>query len=224
MPQPPRSRKNGARYQAKLARILRHATRVFYSKGYAGASIRDISRSSGLSLAGLYHYFGSKPELLYLIQKHTFTTILASLKNELAGVPDADKKLGLLIRNHLRYFLEHQKEMKVLSHESDVLTGGYAREVGEIKRRYYKICLGIVEELHAAGRLRRLNPRLAVLSLFGMMNWIYTWYNPRVDPDVETLAETMAELFLRGALLPGQPTGAVPPAPAAPVKEAVLTT
>ncbi len=222
MPQPATSRKNGARHQAKLARILRHATRVFYSKGYQGASIRDISRSSGVSLAGLYHYFKSKPELLYLIQKHTFSTILASLDRELAEVRDAEKKLRALIRNHLRYFLEHEKEMKVLSHESDVLTGGYAREVGEIKRRYYKICLGVIEELCAGGRLRPLNPRIAVLSLFGMMNWIYTWYNPRVDPDVETLAETMAELFLRGALLPGEPAEAVS-SPSAASKEAVLT-
>lgn len=205
MTKPATTRRNGPRYQAKLARILRHATAVFYSKGYEGASMRDISRSSGVSLAGLYHYFHSKPELLYLIQKHTFSTILAAFEKETAGVADAEERLRLLIRNHLRYFLEHEKEMKVLSHESDALTGAYAREVSEIKRRYYKICLGIVEDLEAAGRLRRLNARVAVLSLFGMMNWIYTWYNPRVDPEVETLAETMAELFLRGLLVPGRP-------------------
>ncbi len=223
MPQTTSSRKNGRRYQAKLARILRHATRVFYAKGYEGASIRDIARASGVSLAGLYHYFRTKPELLYLIQKHTFTTILDTFEKETAGVSDAEKKLRLLLRNHLRYFLEHEKEMKVLSHESDVLAGAYAREVGEIKKRYYKICLGIVEELQATGRLRRLNPRLAVLSLFGMMNWIYTWYNPRVDPDVGTLSETMAEIFLRGVLLPRQSADRDSSRPADTVKEAVLT-
>ncbi len=223
MSQPASSRKNGPRYQAKLARILRHATAVFYTKGYEGASIRDISRASGISLAGLYHYFRSKPELLYLIQKHTFNTILVSLEEQTASVTDPEQKLRLLIHNHLRYFLEHEKEMKVLSHESDVLTGAYAREVGGIKKRYYKICLGIVEELEASGRLRWLNARIAVLSLFGMMNWIYTWYNPRVDPDVEALAETMGELFVRGLLLPGQPTGSDSTAVADRPKEVVLS-
>jgi len=37
-----------------------------------------------------------------------------------------------------------------------------------------------------------------VLSLFGMMNWIYTWYNPRVDANAEELSRGMGDIFLRG--------------------------
>jgi hypothetical protein len=40
--------------------------------------------------------------------------------------------------------------------------------------------------------------RMAVLSLFGMMNWIYTWYNPRVDAHAEELSRGMGDIFLRG--------------------------
>ncbi len=40
--------------------------------------------------------------------------------------------------------------------------------------------------------------RVAVLSLFGMMNWIYTWRNPRLDTDAEPLAQQMGDIFLRG--------------------------
>ena len=36
------------------------------------------------------------------------------------------------------------------------------------------------------------------MGLFGMMNWLYTWYNPRVDPDAETLAREIGDIFLRG--------------------------
>ncbi|MGE5084270.1 MAG: hypothetical protein ACM3ND_15365, partial [Acidobacteriota bacterium] len=42
--------------------------------------------------------------------------------------------------------------------------------------------------------------RIAVLSLFGMMNWIYTWHNPRVDADATALAGEMGDVFLRGVL------------------------
>ena len=42
------------------------------------------------------------------------------------------------------------------------------------------------------------NSRMAVLSLFGMMNWIYTWYNPRVDGNARILARQMGDIFLRG--------------------------
>ena len=66
------------RYDRRLAEILSHAAEVFCKKGYEGASMRDLSRASGMSLAGLYYYFKSKERLLYLIQKHTFTTIVSA--------------------------------------------------------------------------------------------------------------------------------------------------
>src|ERR1041384_3495422 len=68
------------RYDRRLAEILPHATEVFCKKGYEGASMRDLSRESGMSLAGLYYYFESKERLLYLIQRHTFTTVLDRLR------------------------------------------------------------------------------------------------------------------------------------------------
>src|SRR5260221_8729585 len=77
-----------ARFHRRLGEVLEHATEVFCEKGYEGASMRDLSRASGMSLAGLYHYFGSKERLLYLIQKHTFTTILENLKARLAASAD----------------------------------------------------------------------------------------------------------------------------------------
>src|SRR3954464_14850643 len=77
------------RYDRRLAEILTHATDVFCEKGYEGASMRDLSRASGMSLAGLYYYFESKERLLFLIQKHTFTTIVQRLKARLEGVVDS---------------------------------------------------------------------------------------------------------------------------------------
>src|SRR5215469_16240792 len=71
---------NSARFEQQLGKILEHATEVFCQKGYAGASMRDIARATGMSLAGMYHYFGNKERLLYLIQKDTLTTILSRLR------------------------------------------------------------------------------------------------------------------------------------------------
>ena len=72
------------RFDRQLGKILEHATEVFCEKGYEGASMRDLSRATGMSLAGMYHYFGSKERLLYLIQKHTFSTILSRLRDRLS--------------------------------------------------------------------------------------------------------------------------------------------
>ena len=187
------------RYDKRLAEILAHATEVFCRKGYEGASMRDLSRESGMSLAGLYYYFESKERLLYLIQKHTFSTIVQRLKTRLEGVTDAEERVRIFILNHLEYFLANQAAMKVLSHEAEALKNGFASEVAAIKREYYRICVGLLDELKSDRGLQ-FSTRIAVLSLFGMMNWIYTWYKPRVDADAASIAREMGDVFLRGVM------------------------
>lgn len=198
-------------FHQKLDHILASATRVFCQKGYQGASMRDIARASRVSLAGLYYYFRSKEELLFLIQKHTFSTLLEDLERDLGELDDPGAQLHCLIRNHLRYFLRHPEAMKVLSHESESLSPRFARAVADLKRSYYRRARALVDELGAQRKLRALDSRVAILGLFGMMNWIYTWYKPRVDPDAEALADTMATLFFNGILKEQrlQPPGAL---------------
>ena len=187
------------RFDKRLAEILAHATDVFCEKGYEGASMRDLSRASGISLAGLYYYFESKERLLFLIQKHTFSTIVQRLKARLAEVSDPEQRIRIFILNHLEYFLANPASMKVLSHEADSLKNGFASEVAAIKREYYRICVGLLEELKRERELQ-FSTRISVLSLFGMMNWIYTWHNPRVDADAKPLANEMSDIFLRGVM------------------------
>jgi TetR/AcrR family transcriptional regulator, cholesterol catabolism regulator len=185
------------RFDRRLDEILHHATEVFCEKGYEGASMRDLSRASGMSLAGLYYYFESKERLLFLIQKHTFTTILEQLKAQLDGVVDPEQRVRIFILNHLQYFVKNQQGLKVLSHEDESLKNGLGSEIAGIKREYYRICLGLMESLRRERGLD-FNPRTAVMSLFGMINWIYTWYNPRVDGNAEALAEQMGNIVLGG--------------------------
>src|SRR4051812_20135022 len=118
-----------SRFERRLGEILFFATDVFYDKGYAGASMRDLSRVSGMSLAGLYYYFESKEKLLYLIQKHTFSTITQMLREQLETVKDPEQRVRLFIRNHLTYFLANLKAMKVLSHEDEALAGPLGQEI-----------------------------------------------------------------------------------------------
>ena len=193
-----------SRYDRRLSEILAHATEVFCKKGYEGASMRDLSRESGMSLAGLYYYFESKERLLYLIQKHTFSTIVQRLKSRLDNVTDAEERVRVFILNHLEYFLANQAAMKVLSHEDEALKNGFGAEVAAIKREYYRICVGLLDQLKRDRELQ-FSTRIAVLSLFGMMNWIYTWHNPRVDADATAIAGEMGNIFLRGVL--GRDTG-----------------
>ena len=187
------------RHDRRLAQILAHATEVFCKKGYEGASMRDLSRASGMSLAGLYYYFESKERLLFLIQKHTFSTVVQRLKTRLEGVDDAEERIRIFILNHLEYFLANQSAMKVLSHEAEALKNGFASDLAAIKREYYRTCVGLLDELKRERKLQ-FSTRIAVLSLFGMMNWIYTWHNPRADADAASIAGEMSDIFLGGVL------------------------
>src|SRR5882762_11183267 len=81
------------RFDRRLAKILEHATAIFCEKGYEGASMRDLSRTSGMSLAGLYYYFESKEKLLYLVQKHYFTTVMERLSSRLEEASHPEERL-----------------------------------------------------------------------------------------------------------------------------------
>lgn len=190
-------------FDRRLAGVLEHAACIFCVKGYEGASMRDLSRATGMSLAGLYHYFESKEELLYLIQKHTFRTIIDNLRKRLQGSKDAEERIRILIENHVEYFMANKESMKVLTHEDETLKNGRGAEIRTIKREYYRICLDLLEDFQRAKGLQ-FSGRLAMLSLFGMINWIYTWHNPRVDADAPELARQMGDIFFNGVMNAGK--------------------
>ena len=196
------------RFDRRFSEILDFATEVFADKGYEGASMRDLSRLSGISLAGLYYYFDSKEKLLYLIQKHTFSTIVNRLRRRLETSDDPEQRIRIFVHNHVDYAVAKQKAMKVLSHEDDVLKDGHGAELAAIKREYFKICVELVDDLAREENLERLgskgssksgvSTRTAVMGLFGMMNWLYTWYKPKVDPGAEVIARQISDIFLQG--------------------------
>lgn len=182
--------------------ILREAAAIFCAKGFDRASIRDLARETGVSLAGLYYYFSSKEELLYLIQRHTFENVLASSRALLNEIDEPERRLRAFIWHHLQFFLDHPNEMKVLTHEIGPLEAKLGRALKALKRAYYELCFTQVEALKQARKLKGVQTRLAVLSLFGMMNWIYQWHNPRFDPDARECAEQMSAIFLHGVFGP----------------------
>ena len=87
--------------EAKLQHILLHSAQIFAEQGFEGASIRDISRATGVSLSGLYYYFESKQQLLYLIQNTAFKFILQRLQSRLEQVHVPKARLRVLVQNHV---------------------------------------------------------------------------------------------------------------------------
>lgn len=181
-----------APFDERLDALLRVAAQVFARKGYHATTMRDLSRASGMSLAGMYHYVPGKEDLLYLIQRRCFQSVLAEVQDAIEREPDPVARLRVFVRHHLAFFAANMNEMKVLSHEAESLTGDRAGEILDLKRRYAQLLQRTIAG--ADGR----HPSIAAYALFGMMNWIYTWYRPDGPIGPAELADTMAELFLSG--------------------------
>ena len=192
-------------YDQKLEFILRTAARIFAEKSYHSTSMRDISRATNVSLAGLYHYCKSKEELLFLIQDNCFGRVLERLEEQLLEVEDPIAKLGIFIENHLSFFAANMSEMKVLSHEAESLEGELYTHVSTRKDKYTRLARKILQEVQNSRQNKQpVDLTVATYALFGMMNWIYNWYDPHGKLNVNDLAQHLTKLFL-GGFAPGAP-------------------
>jgi TetR/AcrR family transcriptional regulator, cholesterol catabolism regulator len=206
------------KHDQKLEFILRNAARIFAEKNYHSTTMRDISRATSVSLAGLYHYCKSKEELLFLIQDNCFGRVLERLEERLAEVNDPVSKLRVFIENHLSFFAANMAEMKVLSHEAESLAGDLHTHVSTKKEKYTRLAREILKDIQEQQEGRpQIDLTVATYALFGMMNWIYNWYDPQGKLKVAELVDNVMHLFLRG-FVAGLPTEQLDFAPEARVE------
>jgi AcrR family transcriptional regulator len=203
------------KYDQKLEFILRNAARIFAEKSYHSTTMRDISRATNVSLAGLYHYCKSKEELLFLIQDNCFGRVLERLEERLREVDKPSSKLRIFIDNHLSFFAANMAEMKVLSHEAESLAGDLHTHVSTKKDNYTRLARKILKEIQQQETdSPQIDLTVATYALFGMMNWIYNWYDPRGKLKVSELVDNVTRLFLHG-FVAGLPTDELDFAPKA---------
>ena len=199
-----RSESSTRHYDEKLQQILKSSAKIFAEKGFHRTSIRDIARATGMSLAGLYYYFRTKEELLFLIQEQCFLTLLQRWEKTADPKTDVRARISAFAENHLGFFLHNMHEMKVMAHEDESLTGEFQEKILLLKRRYVKILTDLIEELRGQEGGKAVDLRTVTFSLFGMMNWIYTWYHPRRDLPLPELIEQMLRIYFFGVLEGGK--------------------
>ena len=178
--------------------LLSVAARVFAARGYDRTTMRDLSRASQMSLAGMYYYVRGKEDLLFEIQRACFERVRDGAERKLAEAAGAEERLQAFIRHHVQFFATHMDEMKVLSHEAESLTGQRLEQVRRLKRAYVDLCEELLARLEEQNGGERINRHVAAYALFGMMNWIYTWYDPEGSVGALELADAICRLFLNG--------------------------
>jgi AcrR family transcriptional regulator len=195
----PDSAEHGRKYARRFAEILTVAAQVIAEEGYEKASIRTIAAAAGVSIPGLYYYFKSKEEVLFLIQHGTFSSLVENLEERLKQEQGAspERRVRIVIENHLQHFLAHLPELKVCARELESLKGEHYNQVLERRREYYHMTREIIDEI-VEGSVGQLDSDLAALSLFGMLNWVYMWYDPSRHSDLKHLALQLSSIFIDG--------------------------
>lgn len=188
-------------FDERLNRILNAATTVIARVGYEKASMRQVAKAADVSLAGMYHYFDSKEKMLFLIQFRTFNALLNGLREKLHDVEDPREQLRIMIRNHTSYFVANMAALKACSHELDSLSGPAYDETLAIRRQYYELTRGIIDRIFDTFAPQSpLDRHVAAMSLFGTLNWMYRWYDPKRGRPPAVFASQIAAQFLYGVL------------------------
>jgi AcrR family transcriptional regulator len=186
-----------ARFDERLVHLLQCAARAFAEQGYEKASIRQVAGSAGLSLAAPYHYVSGKEDLLFFIQYHTFGTLAEELERIVGRPAAAEGHLREMVANHVRYLVEHLPELKVCTTALGSLKGEHYEQVLGRRQRYFELTRQILARLTEQDGGARVEANLAALFLFGMLNWIVMWFDPKRN-DPGALSNSLVDLFLNG--------------------------
>jgi AcrR family transcriptional regulator len=185
-----------------LREICRTAARVFYDKGYDGASMQDIAEAVGLTKAGLYHHVGSKDRLLFEIMNYGMDILDEVVVSKVRDIADPRERLRRTITGHIDLVVRTRDlEITVILHENRSLKDELRRMINARKQAYIHLLEQTIAEVQAqASDPPRLSPRLAAFALLGMINWLYQWYHPDGPVKEAELAATYVDFFFRGLL------------------------
>jgi AcrR family transcriptional regulator len=186
----------------KLREICRIAARVFYEKGYDGASMQDIAEAVGLTKAGLYHHVGSKDRLLFEIMNYGMDILDETVLARVKDIADPREKLRQTIIGHIDLIVRARDlEITVILHENRSLKGALRKKINARKRNYIHYLEGLIDQVQErVGTRPAISPRLAAFALLGMINWLYQWFRPEGPTRQNELAEAYVDFFFRGLL------------------------
>ncbi len=190
-----------SRTAPKLDRLLEASAELMASRGFNQTSIRDVATATGFSLGGMYYYFKNKEDLLFLIQEKTFSALLEMQEEEVAAGGSATDRLHRLVKNHLAYFISHFNELKVCTFELESLQGERFDTIAELRRRYYMCMAHVVGEINGLSTEQVEHDRQVrhrTLFIFGMLNWVFMWYDPDKDDPAGTLGDEMVAMVMNG--------------------------
>lgn len=190
--------KANAKQIKRINAIAKVSADLFSAKGYLETSMGDIAEAAKVTKGGVYHYFGTKTEILYYICSTYVDLDLENLEQSLTTIEESVEKIKFIIFRHIDHYATHTSAAKTLLNEAYNLPPRYFREVKAREKRYFAIVYRVLSEYLGVQEEKNTLTALT-FTLFGMMNWIYSWYDPKGPLKPKELSSIISETFMKGA-------------------------
>ncbi len=180
--------------------LLSRAIDLFYEKGYAGASVRDIVKAVNVTNSILYHHFKDKNELLYVIIERIGLELIRSLKLVEQQYDDPMERLSRMIYTQICIVKERKREVKIFLEEQYQLGPRYKTGILRQHREIYNLYLNQLNALENRGMLRNVDKTVVNFAINAMMNWSYRWYREDGPLSIDEVAGFITDIFFHGIL------------------------
>jgi TetR/AcrR family transcriptional regulator len=191
----PRGRSRG--YELQREAILVRAAGLFARRGYTATTMNEVAEACGVSKPSLYHYVRDKHQLLAEIAETHVARLLALVAEIDAAKLGPDARLRRLIDAFLTAYAGAQAEHRVLTEDVRFLAAAERKRVLDGERRVVAAFADAISAVRPEVSRAGLDKPLAML-LFGMMNWMFTWLQPKGELSHADLAPVVADLFFGG--------------------------
>lgn len=182
--------------QPTVERVQAAALALFAERGYHGTGIRQLADAAGLSSASLYHYMGTKEELLVAIMRGSLTELLEAAEAT-TTLTDPQARLVALVELHVRTHASAPERTRVVDDEVNALSPAARAEVVALRDRYEALWQDTLDEGVATGAFEVGSTAVVRRALLEMCSGVARWWTPAGDLDLDALAEEYAGLALR---------------------------
>jgi AcrR family transcriptional regulator len=192
------ARTRAADFDDKRRSILDGAAAVFAKLGMERASMAQIAQENNVSKALLYHYYPSKELLIFDIGRTHLIELEAAIRK--ADRPDMEPKARLrqLIGGVLENYRSASNFHQVLLNGTGSLSDLQKSELQQMERRIVKAFSDVLIDVNPTLAKTRAGVTPVTMSLFGILNWVYTWFRPSGALSREGYADMVTALFLDG--------------------------
>ncbi len=182
-------------WEDKRRRILDGAAAVFSSRGYNKGTTKEIAAQLDLSQPSIYHYVGSKADLLREIAQQVDRDMTTALHEGLAEGDDPITQLRAIITRFTYAVVANHLTFAVYRSEQRWLEPAVAEEVQLHEREFVATVRSVVEKVQALGQLPEAPSSVLTFAILNMVSESHRWYHEEGSLDPSSVADAYCKLI-----------------------------